>query len=103
MFALPSIHHTSHLHRKLCVILRQSMLVGGLQDKVTPVITHRPAWVIGRPDDSQADSAHLSMSALAAERYSGDQYQDGFDAMLSGQAGKVVPISACLGALHVNM
>ena len=90
MFALPSIHHTSHLHRKLCVILRQSMLVGGLQDKVTPVIT-------------QADSAHLSMSALAAERYSVDQYQDGFDAMLSGQAGKVVPISACLGALHVNM
>ncbi|CAE7639189.1 tdh [Symbiodinium necroappetens] len=46
----------------------QSMLVGGLQDKVAPVITHR---------------------------YSVDQYQAGFDAMLSGQAGKVAPISAC--------
>ncbi|CAE7378272.1 tdh [Symbiodinium natans] len=41
----------------------QSMLVGGLQEKVAPVITHR---------------------------FSVDQYQDGFDAMLSGQAGKVV-------------
>jgi len=41
----------------------QSMLVGGLQDKITPVITHR-------------------MSI--------DRYEEGFEAMISGKAGKVV-------------
>ena len=37
------------------------------------------------------------------ERYSVDQYQAGFDAMLSGQAGKVAPISACAACEHVIM
>lgn len=41
----------------------QSMLVGGLQEKIMPVITHR---------------------------YDVDQFDEGFSAMLSGQAGKIV-------------
>jgi len=41
----------------------QSMLVGGLQDKIMPVITHR---------------------------FDVERYEEGFSAMLSGQAGKVV-------------
>merc|ERR1711862_280071 len=41
----------------------QSLLIGGLQDKIQPVITHR-----------------INI----------DQHKDGFDAMLSGNAGKVI-------------